>query len=141
MNHARRDSIIDIDNLSTSIRLRENRHYSLKDIIKQTNYSELNELEEKSEEVDPDHQLEENETKLSDQEAKEEHSKLSDLTDATLLRTGSTQLSTNRPKSSAYIRKELLRKTLMDADILKCTNQQNEQGTTLIGINVHFFFR
>ena len=118
VNHARKDSIIDIDNLSASMRLGENRNYALKSTITETNYSEINELEDNSEEENSFHQLEETETKLSDQECEDGHSNLNELTDATRLSTGSTHLPTNRPKSSAYIRKELLRKTLMETKIL-----------------------
>ena len=118
INHTRKDSIIDIDNLSASIRSMENRNYALKNPITETNYSDLNELEENSEEEKSVHQLEETETKLFDQECEDGHASLNDLTDATRLRTSSTHLPTNRPKSSAYKRKELLRKTLMETKIL-----------------------
>ena len=118
MNHARKDSIIDIDNLSASIRTRENRNYALKSTITETNYSEINELEDTSEEENSFHQLEETETTLSDQECEDGHSNLNDLTDEKLLSSASTHLPTNRPKSSAYLRKELLRKTLMETKIL-----------------------
>ena len=118
ISHTRTDSIIDIDNLSATMRSRENRNYSLKSTITEINYSEINEKEDTSDEENSFHQLEETETTLSDQECEDGHSNLNDLTDEKLLSSASTHSPTNRPKSSAYLRKELLRKTLMETKIL-----------------------